>query len=75
MKFRCKLLRLLAIFHALPLFYLRAQNLLAYPCKSDVTVEIHLKKAYVKKKNITFIGIHSQLTNFFSNLSPLFCDL
>ena len=40
--------------HASILF--RAQNLLAYPCKTDVTVEIHLKKAHTKKKNITFIG-------------------
>lgn len=75
MKCRGKLLRLLAIFHALPLFYLRAQNLLACAHKTDVTVEIHLTKANAKKKNITLIGVHSQLTNFFSNLSLFFCDL
>ena len=78
MKFRCKILRLLAIFHACLYFISRAKFtcvLLAYPCKTDVTVEIHLKKAHTKKKNITFIGVHSQLTNYFSNLSLLFCDL
>ena len=54
MKCRGKLLRLLAIFHALPLFYLRAQNLLACAHKTDVTVEIHLTKANAKKEKHHF---------------------
>ena len=37
-----QLLRLRASFHALPLFYLRAQSLRAYAVKNYAAVEIHL---------------------------------